>query len=151
MKANVFKNMIIALCAMSFVSCDPNTGCPPPRSYLKISGFVRNETGEPLNSIRISVDSATLYNIDKPLWEYQGDEYTYSNGEYGLTYSTLYGDNLPAEKWPREVIITATDTSGIYETQSQPCPVSVRARNYKDKSIERLDGYVTADFVMKKK
>lgn len=54
------------------------------------------------------------------------------------------------QSYGAELVLTP-GAQGIYETQSQTCPVSVRARNYMDKSIERLDGYVTVDFVMKKK
>lgn len=149
MKANVFKNMIIALCAICFVSCYPGYEVPPSR--IVISGIVRNETGEPLNSIQITIDTATFKIVDKGIvWRQEGYGYTQQNGEYVLSYSYRDGE-LPAEEWPHEINIIATDTCGIYETQSQTCPVSVRARNYKDKSIERLDGYVTADFVMHKK
>ena len=59
---------------------------------------------------------------------------------------------LSTEKWPSDIILTAKDTTGIYETQVQVCPVEVRVRFPEDTLLHNYtDGIVTADFVMKKK
>jgi len=145
--------MLAALCVLSLTQI----GCKdkkmddilhPAPSYIGVGGTVMNETGSPLHSIRMVASSSSL-NSDN-WWGLDKEEYSDKDGSYSLMYMTPVDFRLV--KWPTELIITAQDTSGIYETQSQTFPVELRQRYPKIEKLNFIyDGLVKANFVLRKK
>lgn len=173
MKTKIFNCLIVAFCAVLFGACHPiepeyrHTDGP----LMLIGGSITNEEGQPVDSIYVSVDTAacdfsydvwwreqwwnvSLWNKplgnDEPTWDIANrKDYSDKDGKYGLLYIFHLGIKLPYNEWPTELTLIATDSTGVYETQSQTFPVDVHLY-YPDDSTE-VYGIVKADFVMKKK
>ena len=154
MRNKVLKSVFIAICALSIISCDDKnieSGDMPAPSYLEISGSITDEAGAPLSSISISMDTTNL--PARRDWLKDPSSFSEKDGTYYIF--SISGAHLKAEEWPSilsEVTLIAEDTTGVYETQKKTVPVEVLVR-YPEQSIwkDLVDGYVTADFVMKKK
>ena len=172
MKTKIFNCLIVALCAVLFGTCHPNepehrqTGGPS----MIIGGTITNEEGEPIDSIYVNVDTAacdfsydlwwqeavcwagtwwaTALGIDGATWNWNFP-YSDKKGRYSLQFVFHLGIKLPYEDWPTKLTLTATDSTGVYENQSQTFPVDVHLY-YPDDSTE-VYGIIKADFVMKKK
>lgn len=150
MKIKFLKCLIVALCGISIVSCKQKEETEyPALSALIIMGSVSNDEGMPLESIRIRIDTIGL-DLNYEEWHWHDDAVTDREGKYMWSYT--YKGTLPIEEWPSNVTIIATDTTGAYETQTKLKAVEVKHR-YDDNPYKStfVDGYVTADFVMKKK
>lgn len=139
---------VLCIVVVALISCEKEK-VNPPVSYgppqLIVRGIITNEEGLPLQSILVTIDSIDL-DVDK--WEYSGPDYSDIEGEYGLSYGY---------KWvsfdmeiPTEIIVSAKDTSGIYETQSKKIPME-RVLLFPDRPSQIFYGKATADFVLKKK
>ena len=153
MRNKVLKSFVIALCAISLVGCEKETdfhNLVPPNSYVELSGSITDEAGAPLNSILISMDTTNLF----PGREWP-NSFSEKDGKYYMAIIS-YG-HIKAEEWPAElseVTLIAEDTTGVYEMQKKTVPVSVQLRYPNEPDWEWnyiVDGFVTADFVMKKK
>ena len=151
MKNVFFKSLIIALCAVSFYACkEKEDGAESTSSYapsnFNIFVTVTDEDGQPLESIRVCVDTIKS-DLKNGLFGFSGSEYSLQDGKYdfGYRYTTI---NHTKEEWPSEIILIASDSNNIYETQTQTFPVVVAENTATHKTI---GGYVEANFVMKKK
>lgn len=153
MKTKVFKCLIVALCAVSIVGCKTRSNGEFEPTYLYIDGVVTNEDGTPLNAIQISIDTANFAIILKPenMWTQEGLGISNQEGKYSLSYMYNGVFRLSYE-WPAEITLTATDTTGIYATQTQKFSIKEHSRaEYDPDQYLTTDGIVKADFVMKKK
>ena len=142
-KKNVMiKSLLIAICAIAFVGCPD--GYRAPKAELVIKGTITDEAGQPLENILVCVDTALIpvYSVGEDHWY----EYARSTTKEG-TFTIRYKHNYICpnyDTWPSEVLIIAGDTTGVYEMQTKKFPVE-------EGEVNTGDGYVTADFVMKKK
>ncbi len=145
-KKNVIvRSLLIAICAIILVGCPDGFKAPTPE--LVIDGTITDENGQPLEDILVCLDTAILAAYENacswPHW-YDYAKSTTEKGRYVMRYR--HGQLLPlSDKWPSEVLVIAGDTTGVYEMQSKKFPVIERDAN------TVTYGYVTADFVMKKK
>lgn len=143
-KKNVIvRSLLIAICAIALVGCPDGYRAPNPE--FRINGTVMDETGQPIENILVSVDTAIL----SPSYMHE-DWYevacrTNQEGKFSKRYENGCFISQYVESWPSELIIIAVDTSGIYEKESQRFPVKLT------KYGPSMFGRVTADFVMKKK
>ncbi|MBR4564763.1 MAG: hypothetical protein IKO26_09965 [Paludibacteraceae bacterium] len=148
-----FNLWFAALCVLSLTQ----SGCKdkktddivsPAPSYIGVGGTVMNEAGSPLHSIRMVASSFSL-NSDN-WWGLDKEEYSDKDGSYSLMYMSSI--DFQQVKWPTELIITAQDTSGIYETQSQTFPIELKRRYPERKDLSFIyDAVIIADFVLQKK
>ena len=142
MKNNFFKCLIVAFGAILLIGCGDT---PHPTSYMEIKGVITDESGQPLESISICIDSARAH-LDHAM-SYEEGVFSDQEGKYFM----LCRGGYPAifeEGWPSNMILIATDTTGIYETQEKTFSVDVQRSNW-IKNFSKAS--VTADFVMKKK
>ena len=150
MKTKIINCLIIVLCAVSFFACKENSIESEPFYYapsnFNIFGKVTNEDGQPLDSIRVRVDSVNS-DLKNGLFGFSGSEYSLQDGKYdfGYRYTTI---NHTKEEWPSEIILIASDPNCIYETQVQKFPVTVVTNAA---TLKTIGGYVEANFVMKRK
>ena len=135
---------------MLFVACnksepidEPGGVDSPAPPFLDILGHVTNESGQPLLGIRMEA----VFEKPEDWYGYASPTYTNTDGEYWTMYE-YWGIEFewePIKRYPDEITIAATDTSGVYAPQSQIFPVEVR-RRYQGMNI--YDGHVNADFVL---
>ena len=151
MKTHIDYLLIVAWCCTASLlsGCKENSPIEPPAPpFLNIYGHVTDESGQPLPAIQITVADEGLTdweNINTPT-------YTDLKGEHN-SYHSYIGSDGEVKEWPDEIMIIAADTTGVYKPQSLTAAVEVRKR-YSGDSIQwskYYDGYVSADFVLKKK
>ena len=147
MKNLVFKSVLVALCAIAIVGCERwkvysiERPCP---SHLDVSGTVKNEDNISLEFAQVNIKSVTEPDSRKDVFD--TIVYADKNGEYSFIYA------VDPAFCPTKVSISVKDTTGVYETQEQTLSVIMRHRYPEDSIyINFIDGFVTADFVMKKK
>lgn len=153
MKTKIYFWLCATLCVLSLTmsGCKedkPTDGRHPAPPYISVTGIITGEDGSPIESIRIVADSSAL-NSDN-WWQTDQEEYSANDGSYALLYMSSVDYRLI--KWPTELTLIAQDTSGMYETQSQTFPIEMRQRYPNIKDLNYVyDGWVTANFVLKKK
>lgn len=154
-KTMLFITTLCCLC-VGLASCGPKPEeiCPPAPPILYISGTVADATSHPLQSIQINI---VLPEREKELYElgHFGDMdltgYSDENGKVSIEiWRYQYSPHTP-EAWSPEITVVATDTAGIYKTQTNVFPVKNEVR-YPESSMYKdiIDGYVTADFLLRK-
>ena len=115
------KNALLFIATIIFfVSCKNELPIVPPApSTISIGGVITNEDGMLLESILAMVDTNSF--DMKKCW-IEGDGYTDQNGFFLIEY-------MPFEQieWPKEVTVTAIDTSGIYAAETQTFEVAILA------------------------
>ena len=151
MKKTFITLMLAAICSLSliFFGCKKEPDCIelPGPPCLHIEGTVTDETSQPIESILVTVDSL---NLDMDKWtNYYVQEYSDKEGKCVFAYT--YNWAIYDIEFPSAVILSAKDTSGIYETQTKTFPVARVKRVINLTSFTVYDGLVTADFVLKKK
>lgn len=142
MKNKFLMCLIFAICAIALVGCPD--GYRANKAELVVKGTITDEVGQPLENILVCVDTVLIpvYSVGEDHWY----EYAKSTTQEG-TFTIRYKHNYICpyyDKWPSEILVIAGDTTGVYEMQTKKFPVE-------EKEVNTGDGYVTADFVMKKK
>ena len=121
-----------------FMLVDPSDPYSAPR--LVIRGTVSNEEGEALAGIRVSEN---IIKLDEPEAATYNYAITDASGEYMII-------RYRGWDFPTEVILSATDPNGTYQEAELSAPVrydTIITNNGK----EPYNGFVTADFILKKK
>ena len=151
MKTKISLWMLAAICSLSmiFKGCkkDPDSIEPPGPPNLNIVGTITGETSQPIESILVTIDSL---NLDMDKWtNYYVQEYSDKEGKCVFAYEYKWA--VYDIEFPSAVILSAKDTSGIYEPQTKIFPVERVKRVINLMSLTVYDGYVTADFALQKK
>ncbi len=147
MKTKVFKFLTIAICAISLCGCKQTEG--PTEiivPHFIISGAITTEEGLPLEGIHVNVDTSN-FALDLSLKRWQNTKgLSGTDGLYRFGY--MCKTNTLRVEWPSEVTLIATDTAGIYATQTKTFPIEVLQTD----APKVTNGLVSdADFVMHKK
>ena len=77
MKNNFFKCLIVAFGAILLIGCGDR---PYPTSYMEIKGVITDESGQPLESISICIDSASAH-LDHAM-SYEEGVFSDQEGKY---------------------------------------------------------------------
>ena len=142
--------LFVTLCALFITlgGCKEKDVVPPAPSCICVNGTITDEDGYPVESIQVVADGSS-FNIEAWMAT-EKEEYSDKDGLYGILYMSFVTYELV--KWPIELTISANDTSGIYASQSHTFPVELRQRYPQREKLNYIyDGWVTADFVLKKK
>ena len=147
MKKQLFIVTILMAFCIGFAGCAfKNDYMPvdPPDPYsaprLVIHGTVSNEDGEALVEIRVSEN---ITGLDEPEVMSYNYAITDAAGEY--TIIRYRGRILPTE-----VVLSATDPNGTYQSAELGAPVTYDTIMTHD-GLEPYNGFVTADFVLMRK
>lgn len=145
----------LILMVMLCVACenkqiDGDSSVAPAPAQFVVMGSVTDDAKQPIRTIKITVNDPK---VSSEVWSFYYADLCYSDkeGNFGFPIASKY-DRWEDVEFPEELTLTAKDTAGIYETQTKTFSVEVRHR-YPESSQWHIvrDGYVQADFVMKKK
>lgn len=144
MKKQLFIVTILMAFCIGFAGCAFKNDYMPVDPYsaprLVIRGTVSNEDGEALVEIRVSEN---ITGLDEPEVMSYNYAITDAAGEY--TIIRYRGRILPTE-----VVLSATDPNGTYQSAELGAPVTYDTIMTHD-GLEPYNGFVTADFVLKRK
>ncbi|MCR4664512.1 MAG: radical SAM-associated putative lipoprotein [Paludibacteraceae bacterium] len=144
-KVNALITLLLGV--LGFNSCDMSKKYGPPEvislygtpyTIIDVKGRVADETNKPLKNIRVELKD--IRNKDYPMDE----KYTDENGEYTLNRTQDFSTD--------SIDIVATDTAGVYESDSVRLTVDYDMSDANNHGgFYEGTGHVYQDFQLKKK